>query len=181
VMGTNARSGVGRMVFGSVAEKVLRRSPVPVLTIGPHAQGEPGAPVKQILYTTNFSLESERAAAVAIRLAEEHQAKLTMLHVIETPKSGEFVRMHDLVDATTSRLRKLVTTEQAAWCEPGYLVEEGEPAECILNAAKKQHADLIVMGVKHAEGDLGHATHAPWPIAHRVLCEARCPVLTIRS
>jgi len=181
VMGTHGRKGLGRMVLGSVAEKILRRSPVPVLTIGPHVQIEASTAAKQILFVTNFSPESDKAAEFAIALAEENQAKLDMLHVIESPRSGEFIRLHDLVKATLARLQQIITPDQALWCEPNFMVEEGEPAEQILNIAKRRGTNLIVMGVKRAVGDLGAATHAPWPVAHQILSDARCPVLTIRS
>ena len=181
VMGTHARKGIERLVLGSVAEKILRRSPVPVLTISPHVQVKPETEMKHILFVTDFSPESEKAAPFAIMLAEENQATLDMLHVIETPKSDEFVRAHDLVNATMNRLRQIITPDEALWCEPNFLVEEGDAAKRILEVASQRGADLIVMGVKAAAGDLGAATHAPWPIAHRVLINARCPVLTIRS
>jgi nucleotide-binding universal stress UspA family protein len=181
VIGTHGRRGLEKILLGSVAEKILRRSPVPVLTVGPHVTSESNqiAKVGQILYATDFSPASEGAARYAISLAEENQAHLDLLHVIEPRKAKQHDPASDLVHASVSRLENLVPTEAQLWCEPKYFVEVGDPAEEILKIAKRYKADLIVMGVKRTEGDLGASTHLPWAVAHKVISQARCPVLTV--
>ena len=84
VVGTHGRSGLGKMLMGSVAERVFRHSPVPVLTLGPHLhrKAKAGAPTN-ILVPVDFTPTSERAAHYAVALARQHDATLTMLHVIE--------------------------------------------------------------------------------------------------
>jgi nucleotide-binding universal stress UspA family protein len=55
------------------------------------------------------------------------------------------------------------------------------PAKGILNVANRLHADAIVMGIRSG-GELSRAaTHIPWTLAHRVIAEAKCPVITIRG
>jgi nucleotide-binding universal stress UspA family protein len=181
VIGTHGRRNLEKLLLGSIAEKILRRSPVPVLTVGPHATSEPDqiARLQQILYATDFSPASEGAARYAISLAEESQAHLELLHVIEPRKAKDYDSASELVHACAAQLENLVPTEAQLWCQPKYLVEVGDPAEEILKVAKRYKANLIVMGVKGTEHDLGASTHLPWAIAHKVISQARCPVLTV--
>jgi nucleotide-binding universal stress UspA family protein len=88
VMSTHGRTGLGKAILGSVAETVFRQCPCPVLTVGPKAASRLDQPVeiKEILYATDFTPEARSAAAYAISIAQEHQAHLVLLHVIEPPK-----------------------------------------------------------------------------------------------
>jgi nucleotide-binding universal stress UspA family protein len=183
VLGTRGRQGVGKFLLGSVAETILRRAQCPVLIVGPHVTLEAGRAVRmnRIVYATSFSASSQAAAAYAISLADENQAHLDVLHVVENQKVGELVHPHELMTASLNRLRQIVTPEAALWCEPEFLVEQGEPAEQILSVAKRRQADMIVLGVKRTEGDLGASTHLPWATAHKVIANAKCPVLTVHG
>lgn len=183
VIGTRGRHGLGKFILGSEAEIILRRAQIPVLTVGPHVylEAESAAGMKQILYATSFSAESKPAAAYALSLADENLAHLDLLHVIEKQKAAELVQPQELVKASLNRLRQIVTPEAALWCEPNFLVEQGDPAEQILAVAKRRHADMIVLGVKGTEGDLGASAHLPWSVAHKVIATATCPVLTVRG
>src|SRR5579872_5243443 len=86
VVGTHGRTGLGKLLLGSVAEDILRHSPCPVLTVGPHVSGRdcfPGfrtkgmdiAPreleVKQIVFGTNFAQNAALVAQTAVSLADE--------------------------------------------------------------------------------------------------------------
>jgi len=64
---------------------------------------------------------------------------------------------------------------------PTYLVERGVPADAILGAARKTHADLIVVGARGAEKHLTMATHFSDSIASSVVANAGCPVLTVHD
>ena len=181
VVGTNGRRGLGRFILGSTAEDVLRRATCPVLTIGPHSPSDPPQETKfqKIVYATNFSDSSPAAAAYAVALAQEYQAHLTLLHVIEHPKTGELVRPHELEQAALGRLRVLVGSDAELWCEPKAMVLQGSPAQKILETAEKENADLIVLGIRGTAG-LIRATHLP-TVAHQIIAAANCPVLTVRA
>ena len=183
VIGTRGRQGLEKFLLGSVAEKILRRAQCPVLTVGPHVTVEAGRAVamNRILYATSLSASSQTPAAYAISLADENQAHLDVLHVIEYQKAGELVHPHELVQASLNRLRQIVTPEAALWCEPEFLIEHGDPAEQILSVAKARRADMIVLGVKGVEEDLGASTRLPWAVAHKVIAGATTPVLTVRG
>jgi nucleotide-binding universal stress UspA family protein len=182
VIGTRGRSGIAKFVLGSAAEEIFRQAPCAVLTVGPNALG-PGnraGEIKRILFATDFSPESI-ASPYAISLAQECQAHLTLLHVIEEPKSGEFVRPADVVNSSRHLLRNLVPAEAELWCAPEFVIEQGDAAEKILEVAAREKAELIVLGVRQPSGFPGAATHLPIAVAHKVVSHAACPVLTVRS
>jgi len=182
VTGTHGREGLEKMVMGSHAENILRHSPVPVLVVGPYVRMEPEktASVKRILFATDFSEPSLAALPYAISLAEENQAELDILRVVPPQKSRELVNPSELMDATVRQMKQLVPMEAEAWCKPNYLAEVGEPAQKILQVAELSKADLVVLGVKPVHRALG-VTHIPWTTAHKIIAEARCPVLTVRG
>jgi nucleotide-binding universal stress UspA family protein len=182
VVGTSGRRGIGKFILGSVAEEILRRSTRPVLTVGPHSPAEPPreAKFKKIVYATDFSEGSHEAAAFAVALAEEHQAHLTLLHVIQEPKTDGLVPADEIEAAAIDRLGSLVAGEAELWCEPKAVVRQGDPAEKILEVAKREEADLIVLGVRKYKGVV-RATHLAGAVAHQVVAQAACPVLTVRG
>jgi nucleotide-binding universal stress UspA family protein len=182
VLGTNGRRGIGKFILGSVAEEILRRAKCPVLTVGPYAPSEAprDAKFRKIVYATDFGDGAPAAARYAVALAEEHQAHLTLLHVIEHPKTGELVRPHELEAAALERLRALVVEEAELWCEPKAMVRHGGPAEKILEVAGEQQADLVILGLRNVKG-MVRATHLPTAVAHQVISHASCPVLTVRA
>ena len=183
VMGTRGRSGMARFVLGSTAERIFRQAPCPVLTVGPHSSTEekPTGDFFHILFATDFTSESSAGTVYAIALAQEYQAYLTLLHVVEEPKADELVRPAELITSSEHLLRNLVPADAELWCVPHYIVERGDVGEKILDVATRSKADLIVLGVKQPSGFPGAATHLPNAIAHKVVSHAPCPVLTVRG
>jgi nucleotide-binding universal stress UspA family protein len=180
VVGTRGRTGFGKTLLGSVAEQILRQSPCPVLTIGPHVNPWSDEYVKmhEILYATDLATDTPVAAPYAISLAQENQAHLVLLHVIEDPKAGDLVDSPEVVDLKERKLKQFVTEQVGLWCEPTYIVEQGPAAEKILDVAKRRHTDLIVLGARPAKG---LATHLNMGTVHKVVSQAKCPVLTVRG
>ena len=136
--------------------------------------------IENVLFATDFSEASLAALPYAISLAEENQAELDILRVVPPQKSQELVRPSELMDATVRQMKQLVPMEAEAWCKPNYLAEVGEPAQKILQVVELSKADLVVLGVKRGRRALG-VTHIPWTTAHKIIAEARCPVLTVRG
>ena len=190
VLGTHGRTGLGKLLMGSVAEEILRQASCPVLTVGPKAwgglqqefqpDGKELAPEKnefrEIIFATDFSPDSVAAANFAVSLAEEFQARLGLLHVIEQHNH----KQPSPTGLALERLEKLVPEEAALRCEPGLVIKFGSPAECILKTAAERNADLIVLGVRPAV-HLGIETHLTRGTTHKVVAHACCPVLTVRQ
>jgi nucleotide-binding universal stress UspA family protein len=184
VLGTRGRSGLAKFLLGSTAEEIFRKAPCPVLTVGPFSPHEPArhGEISEIVYATDFSPESVAAASYAISLAQEFQAHLTLLHVIENMhRETCCAHPEELVNSSARLLHNLVPPEAELWCEPRFAIEEGTAAEKILDVAAQRKADLIVLGVRPPGGFPGAATHLPIATAHKVVCHATCPVLTVRG
>lgn len=183
VMGTHGRKGFRRALLGSAAEEIFRQAGCAVLTVGPHISPDTNRRLgmKEILFATDFSPESLAALPFAISLAQEHQSNLSLLNVIPDPKTGDLVHPREYVECTLRQLRGLVPEDARLWCEPKYLVEQGAEATKIMEVAIAIGADLIVLGVRGARGAPGAATHVARSVAHEVVVNAQCPVLTFRA
>ncbi|MGH9499346.1 MAG: universal stress protein [Terriglobales bacterium] len=196
VMGTRGRTGVKKLMLGSVAEEVLRRATCPVLTIGPSvAPVAPGkVAFKTILFATDFGPASPKAFACALALAEDCDAKLILLHMVP-PMPGVnvgpgiygpgFYLAQDLAEwqskirkDSARRLMELVPPDAKLKHAPEYVVGLDFLPEGILGTATAHDADLIVMGANRT-GSALVAAHTPWSLTHDVICKAKCPVLTI--
>ena len=180
VVGTHGRTGVRKLLLGSVAEEIFRLAHCPVLTVGPHVPRDVPAEVKlrHILYATDFTPTAERAAAYALSLAQEHQAKLTLLHVIQDGGDASPKNQALLQSFFTRRLRELMPAEASDWCDPELVLEAGAPAESILKVAANRQVDLIVLGVRRTANFPGHL---PPATAYKVVCQSQCPVMTVRG
>ena len=186
VVGTHGRTGAEKLLLGSVAEEIFRRSPVPVLTIGPNVRSSVhnGARFHRVLFATDFSPESLAGAPYAISLAQEDQARLLLLFVMRKPlqKDAAVDKQFELsVAEAIHRLYEITPKDAKFGLPPEVIVEFGEPAERIVAAAQQRRADLIVLGVRDAAGRMGAATHLERAIAHKVVAHASCPVLTVRG
>jgi nucleotide-binding universal stress UspA family protein len=185
VLGTHGRMGVRKLLMGSVAEEIFRRIACPVLSVGPNVSSKPDNEVRfrHILFATDFSQESLAALPYAVSLAEEDQAQVILLHVVEQPASG-IVDVEAVTASLMRRLKELVPREAEPWCHAECLVEFGSrsarPAERILEVAENRSADLIVLGVRSEQGELALVTHLASTTA-RILTQAACPVLTVRG
>jgi len=182
VLGTRGRTGVGKLLFGSHAEEIFRHAACPVLTVGPHAQEITGAEkeLREVLYATDFSPESQAAAPYAVSIALALEAHLNLLHVVEEPKVGELVSSAEVMPSSERLLRTLVPEDADFWRDPRYFVETGVASEKILEVAEHIPASLIVLGVRKPVGVPGAATHLGIGLAHKVVAAATCPVLTVR-
>lgn len=180
IIGTHGREGLSKLILGSVAEEVFRRSSCPVVTVGPHVAPEclHEGRLRRAVFATDLSPGSLHALPYAIKLAQQHQAGLTVLHAlaaaIPDAEYGAATFVQREIDGARAELRDLLP----AGVQADVVVEVGIPSAIIVRVAESQHASLIVMGL-HGQSVFA-ATHLPWTTAHRVVCDAHCPVLTVR-
>lgn len=180
VTGTHGRGKVQKVLIGSVAEEIFRKTDCAVLTVGPRVQNGKKQEVElnHILFATDFGPGAEKAAAYAFSLAQEHNATLTLLHVIESAAAYSEESVARQREINVVRMQKLMPEGSENWCRPEFRATFGAAVEEILIAAHESKADLIVMGAK-ARNSL--AGHAPMTIAYNVVSKATCPVLTVRG
>jgi nucleotide-binding universal stress UspA family protein len=189
VMATHGRHGIRKFLLGSAAEEIFRRATCPVLTVGPKLTPHPRheSELACILFATDFSSGSLHALPYAFSLAEENQARLILLHVLQDGPSIVLEAQTsepdlDRIEARAKlELQKLVPPEEPyLWSNSEFLVQWGMPAEVMLKLAEERKVDLIVMGVRGAESAAA-ATRLPWATAHKVVAQSPCPVLTVRG
>jgi nucleotide-binding universal stress UspA family protein len=176
VLGTHARRGFERLMLGSDAEAVLRHVSCPVLTIGPAAPKPPDTVwrPKNIVCATTLDPNSARTAAYAYMLAGHFDARFALLNV-GSGKSQSYA--HDC-NAFESAFRRQLPADVTY---PPYLrtlLSSHTPAEEIVEYAKEQGVDLIIMGARTASALL---THFAPGTASRVFAQATCPVMTLRE
>jgi nucleotide-binding universal stress UspA family protein len=192
VVGTHGRTGLGKLLLGSVAEDILRHASCPVLTVGPKVSGHPKLPafqkrgrdlapleleLREIVFATNFDQHSVLVAQEAVSLAEEFCSRLTLVHVLE-----DYTQLGSHpgpIEESVVRLKSLIPNDAALQYPPETMLEFGHAPKCILKIAADREADMIVLGAR-TSAEVG-TTHLPWSTAHHVIAQAHCPVLTIRG
>jgi nucleotide-binding universal stress UspA family protein len=178
VLGTHGRTGMKKALMGSVAERIFRQATCPVLTVGSRVSARAthaaAAELNCILYATDFNPDSFAAARYAISLAKEYRAELILLHSIQNAEDGQQT-------AAFETLRDVVPLGAGLVSKPRCTLGRGAPADCILGVAERDHVDLIVLGVRGAEGYLTATTHFSSSIPYKVVTQAPCPILTVRG
>jgi len=173
INGVGCREGRTALLETTV-EEVIQRSECPVLTMSTQLNGSTDGRIKSILYATDFSPDSLEASRYAVSLAQEFEARLTLLHVVEGLEPALADERARIAKLYQLWLGKLVPDEARLWCELEFAVEFGRPAERILQVAWENHVDLIVLGAR----GLDRLT-SPGQNVRKVMCNAWCPVLTI--
>jgi nucleotide-binding universal stress UspA family protein len=181
VMGSHGRRGFERLAIGSVAERTIRRCPVPILVVG---SARPGTTrrsipprIPRILVTTDFSAGTRDALAAAFSIAQECQSRVTLLHA--APEAGIDVATGPLlVDASRKQLEALVPPGVRDWCRVETRVAVGDPYPEIVRFAESWKPGLLVMNI-HGKGMIERALLGS--TAERVLRSVGniCPVLLI--
>jgi nucleotide-binding universal stress UspA family protein len=146
------------------------------------------ARTRRIVHPTDFSPASAPAFRKALAMAKENRASLSIVHVLPSlpmlPDAYIAAAAYEDMFAAHRRqaehqMQKVVKRAQAAGVKAtGTVVDVGVAAEQIVRFAKRQGADLIVMGT-HGHGVLARALLGS--VAERVISRASCPVVTVRA
>jgi len=191
VLGTRGRTGLKKLVLGSVAEELFRRALCPVLTVGPSAV--PARPIRRVLFTTDFGPSSLQALPYAIDFANKTGGELILLHLVSPmpvdyvgpvwyPGTDVIEREEASKQQSMKQLRNLLPSNSGLKCKVEHLVEFHFAPEGITEVATERDVDMIVMGVRESGMNAPRlAARTPWAIAHEVVCRAKCPVLTVRA
>ena len=186
VMGSHGTSGFERLLLGSVTDDVLRKAGCPVLVVPPSADTASRRPFTHLLCPVDFSPASRTGLALACSIAQEADAALTLLHVLDLPPENDLItsgpfaypecRAQRERDAHIA-LKCLIPPDLKTSRPPVTLVAIGNPYREILRIAAEQSVDLIVSGV--------HGRN-PWDLlifgstTNQVIRRATCPVLSVR-
>lgn len=181
VMGTHGRSGVPRVLLGSVTEQVIRHAPCSVLAI---RQQRATLPFRNILCPIDFSEDSRHAIERARELVEPGATGIRLMHVIEPTLSYNELSMGE---NHLAALDHRATHELAGWASDlakvapvpvTTAIDIGRPGARILAALDADPTiDLVIMG---SHGRTGIKRMLLGSVAEKVLRHATCPVLIER-
>ncbi|HTU51943.1 MAG TPA: universal stress protein [Acidobacteriaceae bacterium] len=177
IVGSHGAHGLEKLAFGSVAESVLRRAACPVLVVGPHCR-ENLESFRSIVFATGLETRAFRAAQYASSIAEDVNARLTLLHVRGPAAKGAEILASDIDNVLLQELEQLLPPDAEQWCQPKVRVEVGTASAEVLRVAKAEAANLIVVGVR--EGST-LADHSPRSTLSQIIRGADCPVLGVRG
>jgi nucleotide-binding universal stress UspA family protein len=189
VIGTHGLGGFHRLLLGSVAEKVVRTAPCPVLTVPPSAPATTIRPIlfKKILCPIDYSPSSLRALEYALELGRQADGCVTVLSTLEyidPEEPCEHVdsevrgRRQRLIEHARERLHAQLAGEARTWCDIQEVVAINRAYKEVLQRAAAMDTDLIVMG---AQGRSGAELMLSGSNTQHVVRAATCPVLTVRA
>jgi nucleotide-binding universal stress UspA family protein len=172
-LGTHGRTGLRKLVAGSVSEQVLRNVYCPVLTVGPEApQAGEKLNFQNVLLATDLD-PCSAAPLYASWLCNELGGSLTALH-IASEFNGKGTNDRD----KARRVEEMLVANH--FSKPArILVQHGSPAGKILQTISVLHPDVVVLGARHPERET--SGHLPWSTVSNVIACAECPVLTVRE
>lgn len=184
IMATHGRSGLSRLLLGSVTESVLRQSPAPVLCVKSNATSLQAGPV---LVSTDLSAHAAEALPIAAALARESASALHLVMALEdqlhvqdgippqTPLTW-MVEEHRRMERHLHRIAAQVKSTHGL--EVTTHLRHGRAAEEILTQAAELKAGLIVMT---SHGRSGIKRLLVGSVTEEVIRRSACPVLVIRA
>lgn len=175
VAGTHGRTGIRKLLMGSVVEEICRVAACPVLIVGPGLAPTPEIKFNRIVFPTDLSPASKKVLPHLRQIAQEYKAEITLLHVMPE----ELLTNPDakkLSEPIRRNMMHMFETELAG-LKAEFLVGFGETVETILRTARAKKAGLIVMGIHNA---FLPSVQLRSSVAYRIITGAPCPVLTAR-
>jgi len=190
ITATRGRSGLKRIILGSVTERLMRTLTCPLLVVNSPehkfvSAADQVIKLEKILVGCDFSPDSGQAFKHALSLAQEFQAELHLAHVIEPPTQSGLHKedkpvleemQQNYQDLLIGKLKEMVPAEARNWCTPQTGLLEGQPYEEIVTYAESKDIDMIVLGVR------GHGlvkTLFLGSTTDRVVRRSPCPVLSV--
>ncbi|HYA11806.1 MAG TPA: universal stress protein [Thermodesulfovibrionales bacterium] len=165
IMGRRGRTGLKRLMMGSVTARVIGHSPCKVLVIPETAK----VSYRNILIATDGSKYSDAAALEAISIAKRCGSDLIALSVATKDK--------DLLSAKKS-VEKISQIAEKEGLKSKTMTPRGTPYNVIVETAEKKNADVIVVG---SHGRTGLERLLMGSVTERVIGQANCAVLVVKK
>jgi nucleotide-binding universal stress UspA family protein len=183
VLGSHGGGWIERTLVGSVAEKALRSTRCPALTVGPQAQLTTSAasPFKRILFATDLSATAATTATFAVSFAQAFAAEIDVLNVIKAGAVDHPDRFGEVQQRFYCALEAVLPERAKEFCDPKTFIAVGNAHEQILQHIQERSIDLLVLGIKSVGIErttpLGMGSRTSG--AFRLIVDAQCPVLTV--
>jgi nucleotide-binding universal stress UspA family protein len=183
-IGTHGRAGVDRVIFGSVAERVVSKAGCPVMVI----RGRKYVGFKRIIVPIDLSDCSRIALEYAVATAKAHSSKLTILHVYERSFVEPYVKaanseeeadeiMKEIERVNKTKYDEFLKTVDLSGVEYEKLLKKGIPETDIVEIAMEQQANLIVMGT-HGRSGIKHILIGS--TAEEVVRAVHCDIIIVK-
>jgi len=191
ISASHGRSGLKRLILGSVTERLMQTLPCPLMVVRGDANLSLEQPPREpkfgeILVGYDFSPDSDLAFQYGLSLAQEFQSELHLVHVIEPPLykdlldstsyGGEAYRK-DLREHLKEKLHLMIPEDARNWCEPKIVLLAGQPDEELTKYTVVQKMDMIVLGVR---GQKMMERLFVGSTTDRVARKSPCPVLSVQ-
>ncbi len=183
VMGRRGRTGLKRLLMGSIAKGVIGHAPCSVLIVPREAHIQ----YRNILAATDGSRYGDAACEEAAEIARESKSALTFISIVPaediSPLDIVSTQMHrELATASSKKIAedaiiRAQKTADAAGVKAATLIYAGTPYQAIIQAAAEKKADLIVMG---SHGRTGIDRLLMGSVAERVVGHAECATLVVK-
>jgi nucleotide-binding universal stress UspA family protein len=168
-MSTHGRTGLARWVFGSVAEKILRTSPIPLFLVRSlNTDSKGGHLPKKILVPIDAADPSLDVVPCAVEIARLFGARVILLNVCED---------HPQCSVAVPQMTRADEQFRKAGVSSEPVMRKGDPASEILDACEEQGADLIALAT---HGRSGVSRWVLGSVAEKVLRNAIVPLLVVR-
>lgn len=181
VMGTHGVTGYERFLMGSVTNRVLHKSSVPVLVVSKtshhfiYENDKSPVQIKRIVCPLDFDNNNLWTIGIALSFARKYDSEMIFLHVINRKQNSNW---RELEKHALTKLKALAAPVVDEKISVKFLVLSGEPVDVILKTEEEENADLVIMG---------HHTRNPideiflGSIARRVVTNSSRPILVART
>ena len=167
VMSSHGRTGLARMIMGSVAERLMEDAPVSVLVVKPRLdkQGRlvPAVPTfRHLIVGYNHSEGAERALTLAQGVARRFRSRVTLVHAVDplevppTPSFCQWGRAESVVHEAEEALHEVCARNMPESAEWETIAAVGAPRQILVETARDAVDDLVIVG-PHVFTRWGHA------------------------
>lgn len=177
VMGTHGRSGLDRAIVGSITERVVRTSDVPVFAVPPPAHDHSPTGYDAILIPTDGSAATNVAVEHGLSIAERFDARVHILSVVVTgvglltPSDTDHEEANEAVDSIAEKASQ-------RGIEVSTHIQEGDPSETVRTFITDQDIDLVTMGT---HGRTGTERYFIGSVTEKIVRTSDVPVITVRG
>lgn len=179
VLGTAAHRHAARLLLGSVAEEIFREADCPVLVLGPKTRPLKKKKSVRIVFATDLEPHSLAALPQLSRISRRLRGEIWAVRAVpaglKSPISSKSLQTE------TQEMYEMAADRNVRNRTKKVALAFGSPVKAITAFARRIGATAIVMGIRSGGAMPRAATHIPWIIAHQVIAEATCPVMTIRG
>lgn len=176
LISTRGGSGIRRWLLGSVAEQVLRLSPIPVLVVQSRTILPRQGHVRRVIVPVDGSPLAEAAVPWACRLAKHLKAKVVFLHVVPAGSAGLRRRVQETFATLNARLNRVCGELRRKNQRASFNVQRGDPADRILAFADQND---LVLTTTHGSGGFKRLLFGS--VAQKLIQNASIPVLVYKS